>query len=347
MPPVSKAGAFLLVLVVTSSVLTLATTTGVVAASSATTIGGKNDLSLVRKIKNSKKTNANANANKGDTCTMEPFLGTSQYTNCKGEEMEVKIACDTTDNTATATNTTPTTRLCSYSEEPVQYEDAAAVTPQPAATGCGDHGSFDPETHLSRDHATGMCRLKFLRLTSTCIGAPASSGFGVMVEVPPRTGTGLHNHDQNENNGHKDNSGLMLQFSTDGGLTYYNNQTPRTTAFLDRSSPRQTRTLETTPCRTACGKFGGKSTISPYGKTYPFETCYQINDESTYCWTKSYYKNKKEDGGHNRYYQCVPIGDAWHDIDAKYVNPVTQPNSCGDPCQEHYQKKEPTHSQYM
>ena len=342
MPSVSKADAFLLVLVVTSSILTLATTTAVVAASSATTGGDTNDLSLVRKIKNSKKTNVNKHND--TTCSMEPFLGTSMYTNCKKEETEVKIAC--AKQGIAVADGTPTKKMCSYSEQPVLFDEDEAAAAE-ATAGCGDHGFFDPETHLTRDHATGVCRLKFLRLTSTCIGAPASSGFGVMVEVPPRTGTGLHNHDQNENNGHKDNSGLMLQFSTDGGLTYYNNQTPRTTAFLDRSSPRQTRTLETTPCRTACGKFGGKSTISPYGKTYPFETCYQINDESTYCWTKSYYKNKKEDGGHNRYYQCVPIGDAWHDIDAKYVNPVTQPNSCGDPCQEHYQKKEPTHSQYM
>ena len=222
----------------------------------------------------------------------------------------------------------------------MQDKDAAAVTPQPVAAGCGDHGSFDLDTPLTWDPATGKCRLNFVDLTDSCDAAPeeagASSKFGVMVEAPLSTGTGLHNHQQNEDNRHKDNSGLMLRFSTDGGLTYYNNQTPRTTVFLDRSSQRQTRSLNVTPCRTACGKSGGKSTTSKYGKKVPFETCYQINDEVTYCWTKSYDKKEKEG---TRHYQCVPIGDAWHDIDAKYVNPVTQPNSCGDPCQEHYQKK--------
>ena len=92
MPSFSKAGAFSRVLVMTSAIITLITTT-VVAASLATTVGGRNDLDLVRKIKNSKKTNANKHEDDDDTCTMEPFLGISQYTNCAGEEMEVKIAC--------------------------------------------------------------------------------------------------------------------------------------------------------------------------------------------------------------------------------------------------------------
>ena len=56
---------------------------------------------------------------------MEPFLGTSQYTNCKGEETEVEIACDTTDDAAPATTTTR--EICMYSEHPVQYDDAAAT----------------------------------------------------------------------------------------------------------------------------------------------------------------------------------------------------------------------------
>ena len=94
----------------------------IVRNSGATTIvGGTNDLPLVRKFKNSKKTNTNEDA----TCTMQDFLGTSQYTNCAGEEMEVKIACANKGNAAAAAaaaaDITLTERLlCSYSEHPVQ-----------------------------------------------------------------------------------------------------------------------------------------------------------------------------------------------------------------------------------
>ena len=70
-----------------------------------------------------------------------------------------------------------------------------------------------------------MCRIKFFCNTSTCIDAPASSGFGVTVEVPQnmRAGTGPLNHQgHNEDKNHMDNSGMQLQFSLDKGVTYYN-----------------------------------------------------------------------------------------------------------------------------
>ena len=172
MPSFSTAVTFLLFLLMTSSATS--TTTGV-----------------VRTIKNNKKEGLIKNT--ADTCTMEHFRGKSQYTNCAQAEIEVEIVCDYTDNTATAT----TKKICSYSEKPVPSDDvAAAVT----AVGCGDHGFFDPETHLIMDHVNGMCPLKFFRLTSTCIGALASSGFGVMVEVASRTGTGKETH-YNDNSG--------------------------------------------------------------------------------------------------------------------------------------------------
>ena len=56
----------------------------------------------------------------------------------------------------------------------MQFDDVAAGV---TAVRCGDHAFFDPETHLIMNHATGVCRLKFLLLTSTCIGAPASSAW--------------------------------------------------------------------------------------------------------------------------------------------------------------------------
>ena len=343
MPFVSKAGTFLQVLVVTSSILTLITTTiVVVAASAAPNIGGTNDLvDVVRKIKNSKKTNANAN--KDNTCTMEPFLGTSQYTNCKRAQMEVEISCDTTDDTAIATKVTPTTtrRVCSYSERPVPYEDEAATT----AVECGDHGSFDPATHLIMDHATGMCRLKFFRLTSTCIGVPAKSGFGVMVEVPSRTGP--HHHEHNEDTHHKNNSGMLLRFSRDAGATYYNFEVPRNTVSLETSSPRRERFLwpwESKPDAAddcvpvpefdSCydgeyrNEFKGESTTGS-NKNF-FETCYQLGNEKTYCWSKSAYST---DG--YKHYECRPhgYGVGWQHVDPAYVVPY---KTCGDPCKKVY-----------
>ena len=66
------------------------------------------------------------------------------------------IACANTDTAAAAAaDSTLTERLlCSYSEQPVQYDDAAQ---QATAVGCGDRGSFDPETHITLHHATGVC----------------------------------------------------------------------------------------------------------------------------------------------------------------------------------------------
>ena len=90
-----------------------------------------------------------------------------------------------------------------------------------------------------------------------------------------------------------------------------------------------------TPCLPAGGTFGGTSTTTWYGKSVPFETCYQLGDDPTYCWTKAWFSP-----GFGKYYQCLPDGgnDAWHDIDPKYVNPVTDPKSCGMPCHEVHQK---------
>ena len=330
MPFFSKAVAFLLFWVMTSSII-ITTTTTIVVASAATTIGGTNALSLVRKIKNSKKTNAN----KDNTCTMESFLGTSMYTNCKREEMEVEIACDTTDDTAIATNTTPTTTLCSYSEQPVPFDDvAAAVT----VVGCGDHGSFDPETHLIMDQATGVCRLKFLRLTraSTCAGAAVVAGgkFGVMVEAPLNTGPGLHNHEQNEENHHKDNSGLLLRFSIDAGVTYYNTKDPTRTAPLDRSSSRRMQNTYPRPCFPPCATllWNGKESLDPsYGENHAFQTCFKFGEEEKYCWTNAFFCSSCY---FENFYACYPEGGydtLWHSVEQ---DELEYPYSyhCGGPC---------------
>ena len=86
-----------------------------------------------------------------------------------------------------------------------------------------------------------------------------------------------------------------------------------------------------TPCLPAVGKFGGNST-SPNGARNPFETCYKYGSVEKYCWSKSFYSGD--------WYQCKPTGDemfsGWYALDnddMKYVNPVTHPYSCGNPCQ--------------
>ena len=232
MPLVSNAGSFLLILVMTSSIFTVITTTTTVVVAASSVVS-----SVERRVSNNKSNKKQGSTNKhndeNETCTMEPFLGTSQYTNCAGKWTEVNIACATT---------TPIKKSCSYSEQPVLFQDRVAAAAATAA-GCGDYGSFDPETHLTRDHATGLCRLKFLRLTSTCVGAYArSSGFGVRVEVPQNTGAAkgpLNDHKHHEDKNHKDNSGMFLRFSTNDGATYYNTEDPSRTIPLDRSSSRR------------------------------------------------------------------------------------------------------------
>ena len=325
MPSFSKAPALLLVLVVTSSIITLTTLTTVVAASSATTVGGRNDLDLVRKIKNSKKTNTK----KGATCTMQDFLGTSQYSNCKREETEVEIACDTTDNAATTT----TKKICTYSEHPVQYDDAAAAA---TAVSCGDHGTFDPQVHLTRDHTTGVCRLDFIALTNSCDAAlPGAGGstFGVMVEAPLSTGPGsLNHHEHHEDTNHTKNSGMLLRFSFDAGATFYNNKDPSRTVSLDRSSSR--RKLDgpaPRDCSPSEGTFGGVSKVLPWlAQPKAFETCFSKNPDKDLgtgmCWTQSWCCK-------TGCFPCVPNGYERNN-DVIMIKRNNEP--CGEACQEQH-----------
>ena len=256
------------------------------------------------------------------------FWGKSHYTNCKGYDTEVVIACDTTET------------LCSYSEQPY---------PATSPAGCGVSGSFDPATHLTRDPVTGMCRLNFISLASSCLGAPvAGIEFGVMVEVPQNTG-----QDKNPN----DNSGLLLRFSRDGGMTYYNSKKPRNTVPLNESSPR--RNLEdicTTKyecsidvCAPVCPTetFGGISDGIDYEEHHQdFETCFRFAETQQYCWTKSWYDSKKD-----QFKRCHPNGEEWDIVDhacnyeIKYPYGLgtychaDPPYVCGDPCQEIHCRK--------
>ena len=98
-------------------------------------------------------------------------------------------------------------------------------------------------------------------------------------------------------------------------------------------------TQENGPCLPATDTFSGISVTvtTAYGHRDPFETCYQYGEEAKYCWSKSYYVGGRFSG----WYPCVPnpkyAEQTWELIDPKYVNPVTHPYSCGEPCQDMYQ----------
>ena len=97
------------------------------------------------------------------------------------------------------------------------------------------------------------------------------------------------------------------------------------------------------PCVPAGGTFSGVSETSSDQQSYAFETCWQFGKHSTYCWTKSY--RFIDDGQSNvGFSPCAPKGDAWHAIDADYVNtpgvdPKANPKRCGTPCQGQQHEK--------
>ena len=88
----------------------------------------------------------------------------------------------------------------------------------------------------------------------------------------------------------------------------------------------------------AGGTFTWKSRTTDDGEDGNFETCYQLGNYDNYCWSKSY---RNDDGD---YFECYPSpvpkgphnpnNDAWYPVDPQYINPVTNPYSCGSPCQQ-------------
>ena len=188
----------------------------------------------------------------------------------------------------------------------MQYDDVAAAA---TAVGCGHHGSFDPETHLTRDHATGVCRLEFVALSNSCDAAlvVAGGGFGVMVEAPLSTDPDFHNHEHNEDNNHKDNNGMLLRFSTDAGATYYNNKDPRKTVPLDKSNSRRLQwTWQNVDAHPGCVTSSG--TYQSH-KDY----CY-LCGSGCMCW--------------NSQTQCPPDWDDWSGVTGQ------DDGDCGEPCKE-------------
>lgn len=116
--------------------------------------------------------------------------------------------------------------------------------------------------------------------------------------------------------------GVAVWMQQDAGSSYY-------TADVARQ--------ECAPCLPATTTFKGISTTTRRGRRNPLETRYQLREESTYCWAKSYNCGWRSLG---YFSQCIPNGDAWNSIEAYYVNPVTTPNSSGTPCQHMHQNRE-------
>ena len=69
------------------------------------------------------------------------------------------------------------------------------------------------------------------------------------------------------------NSGLLLRFSIDAGVTYYNDKDLSRTVSLDRSSPRQKLNVPR-DCDPVRGQFGKFSTVYLLDETNNFETCF-------------------------------------------------------------------------
>ena len=234
----------------------------------------------VLEIKNTKKQGI---TNKEDAWTVEPFLGKSQYSipTVQGQRRKTKSPVLTR---------AMLLRMAPRKSAHIPNSPCSSMMPQQYVLLLGV-ATMDPLiqrriTHITMDHATGVCPLNFVALTDSCDAeAVVSSKFWLMVETPLSTGTGpgLHNHNQNGDNNHKDKSGMLLRFSTNAGVTYYNNKDPRKTIPFDRNSPR--RKLFFVSCNPATGTFNWYNVKASLCELNPFKTCFKSRSEERYCWT--------------------------------------------------------------
>ena len=159
--------------------------------------GGRSNHQQRRVGKNSKKQNV------VQQCTVEQFVGDYKYDNCQGVETQVRIACDTKKGTKNP---------CDYQEAPLKNDND---------DGCVVEGSFGA-TQIMKDPANpDVCQLNFVALKNSCKAEALPSGFGMRAEVDMTAG-------------HADTSTstLVLWFSNDGGVVYYNEDEPQEPVFL-------------------------------------------------------------------------------------------------------------------
>ena len=144
-------------------------------------------------------------------CTPEQFVGDYKYRNCQGVDTQVRITCD---------NDKETKYPCDYQEAPLKKDNGDD-------DGCVVQGFFDA-THIMMDPAKpDVCQLNFVALKDSCKADTLPSGFGMRAEVdrtagPADTSTSM----------------LVLWFSNDGGVVYYNEDEPQEPVFLHQGLPR-------------------------------------------------------------------------------------------------------------
>ena len=156
------------------------------------------------KYKNSKKQNV-------QQCTLDQFTGDYKYVNCEGVETKVGITCANANGM----------NQCNYKEKPMEDDKGDDV--------CVVQGSFDATdaTYIMMDPARpGVCQLKFVALKDSCQADAVPAGFGMKAEVDMTAGPD------------DETSTMVLWFSTNGGLVYYNAGEPQDTVFLYQDLPR-------------------------------------------------------------------------------------------------------------
>ena len=107
-------------------------------------------------------------------------------------------------------------------------------------------------------------------------------------------------------------SGSLFE-TEEGGITLFN---PKDDDLqeVDDFYPLDDGYIPDNRCLPATGKFRGYSTTTQVGEGYLFDTCYQLGDEATYCWTRSYEYDCTIVRGEVRNYrqclykQCIPDG---------------------------------------
>ena len=173
-------------------------------------------------------------------CTPDAFAGVYKYVNCKQMVMQVTITCDTENRIK---------NQCNYKEQPMKDDKGNDV--------CVVEGSFDA-TYVRMDPARpDACELNFVSLKDSCKADALPSGFGVRAEVDIMTA------------GPDDTSStstLLLRFSNDRGVVYYNEDEPQKALFLHQDLSTGGRKLQNCP-NSDCNKFPQCSTdvFSPDG----------------------------------------------------------------------------------
>ena len=163
--------------------------------------------------------------------------------NCQDVETKVGIMCDN-DNGI---------NQCDYKEKPMNDDNGDDV--------CFVGGSFDATDIIMDPARPGVCQLNFVALKDSCKAEALPVGFGIKAEVDMTAGP-------------DDTSTMLLWFSTDEGVVYYNEDEPREPMFLHHELPQGR-------------KLGGCSTCDPKFQICTCDPKFPNNCGDDYCATES------------------------------------------------------------